>query len=452
MSFRRAIDSTTIAQLVGRMVRTPLARRIDLDEKLNTVALYLPRYDTKGVEQVIRRLTADDPDTLPPISVEQGDGLVSLNRAPSSDPLFKALEDLPTYVLPGKRKIGQIHRLAKMGRALANSAIDPQGPLKVERLLLKEIAREFNRAKSSKEYRKFQGESEKLDVTALNISLGGERQGSVSLQLDPSPENIDDIFAEAGRKLGEGLHKLWWVSRVNDGADKTEAKLELVATLAIRTDLVERLEEISKHTVQNWFVKNKIAISELSDAQQAVFDDIRSMAPEPELSRLSHPESILVRTADDQWPRHVYQDAEGMFPAKLNSWESAVLTEELQDPSVVGWLRNVDRKPWSLCVPYQSVDGDTKPLYPDFIVLRRTHRAIVADVLDPHHIGLADAPLKAAGLARFAERHEKDFGRLQLIVVDDGKIKRLDLANEGTRQRVKGVLTTSHLKQLFQDA
>lgn len=42
MSFRRAVDATSIAQLIGRMVRTPLARRIDADEFLNTVALYLP--------------------------------------------------------------------------------------------------------------------------------------------------------------------------------------------------------------------------------------------------------------------------------------------------------------------------------------------------------------------------------------------------------------------------
>jgi len=32
MSFRRAQDPTSIAQLVGRMIRTPLARRIEKDE------------------------------------------------------------------------------------------------------------------------------------------------------------------------------------------------------------------------------------------------------------------------------------------------------------------------------------------------------------------------------------------------------------------------------------
>ena len=44
MSFRRAADTTSIAQLVGRMVRTPLARRIATNEVLNTVELFLPHY------------------------------------------------------------------------------------------------------------------------------------------------------------------------------------------------------------------------------------------------------------------------------------------------------------------------------------------------------------------------------------------------------------------------
>jgi hypothetical protein len=31
-----------------------------------------------------------------------------------------------------------------------------------------------------------------------------------------------------------------------------------------------------------------------------------------------------------------------------------VLKEELAKPEVVGWLRNLDRKPWSLEIPYET--------------------------------------------------------------------------------------------------
>jgi type III restriction enzyme len=49
MSFRKAIDATLIAQLVGRMVRTPLARHVSSDDFLNMVSLYLPHFDQIGL-------------------------------------------------------------------------------------------------------------------------------------------------------------------------------------------------------------------------------------------------------------------------------------------------------------------------------------------------------------------------------------------------------------------
>jgi type III restriction enzyme len=52
MSFRRAKDPTSIAQLVGRMIRTPRARRIESDERLNMVELLLPHYDADALEGV----------------------------------------------------------------------------------------------------------------------------------------------------------------------------------------------------------------------------------------------------------------------------------------------------------------------------------------------------------------------------------------------------------------
>ncbi|HZK62362.1 MAG TPA: DEAD/DEAH box helicase family protein, partial [Anaerovoracaceae bacterium] len=59
-SRRKRSDPTYIAQLIGRMIRAPLARRIDLVEELNTVACYLPEYDSTTVESVIERLIEDN--------------------------------------------------------------------------------------------------------------------------------------------------------------------------------------------------------------------------------------------------------------------------------------------------------------------------------------------------------------------------------------------------------
>jgi type III restriction enzyme len=47
MSFRPATDATHITQLLGRMVRTPLARRIPGDDRLNSVECVLPHFDRR---------------------------------------------------------------------------------------------------------------------------------------------------------------------------------------------------------------------------------------------------------------------------------------------------------------------------------------------------------------------------------------------------------------------
>ena len=65
VSFRTARDSTYIAQLLGRMVRTPLQRRVKTDDSLNEVRLFLPRFDAATVEGVIEALRSNECGEIP---------------------------------------------------------------------------------------------------------------------------------------------------------------------------------------------------------------------------------------------------------------------------------------------------------------------------------------------------------------------------------------------------
>lgn len=65
MSFRRAVDYTYIAQLLGRMIRTPLQQHINVDETLNEVHLFLPLFDKDTVEDVIKALRNEEGATIP---------------------------------------------------------------------------------------------------------------------------------------------------------------------------------------------------------------------------------------------------------------------------------------------------------------------------------------------------------------------------------------------------
>ena len=131
------------------------------------------------------------------------------------------------------------------------------------------------------------------------------------------------------------------------------------------------------------------------------------------------------------------------------------MQEELDDASVIGWLRNVDRKPWSLEIPYEDA-GSVKPMFPDLLVVRQDAEGFLFDILEPHNPSLGDNAAKAVGLAKFAEEHWSLFDRIQLIRKKKGadgveRYFRLDVVNEAVRRRVLRVTDNNQLDQIFDD-
>lgn len=125
VSFRAATDSTHITQLLGRMVRTPLARRIPGNELLNSVDCLLPHFNRKTVEQVV--------DALMHGGEAGGD---SLNRRVLINPIdlgpnpdvpeavWEKLTSLPSQSLP-KRQARPVRRLTILAHELAVDSLLP---------------------------------------------------------------------------------------------------------------------------------------------------------------------------------------------------------------------------------------------------------------------------------------------------------------------------------------
>lgn len=67
MSFRRAEDATYIAQLLGRMVRTPLQCHILVDDSLNEVRLFLPYFNRNTVTNIIDELQNTEGGEIPTV-------------------------------------------------------------------------------------------------------------------------------------------------------------------------------------------------------------------------------------------------------------------------------------------------------------------------------------------------------------------------------------------------
>jgi type III restriction enzyme len=148
------------------------------------------------------------------------------------------------------------------------------------------------------------------------------------------------------------------------------------------------------------------------------------------------------------YAHHLYIDATGHFVAPLNSWEHAVVKAEVAREDVVGWLRNIERKPWALAMPYE-LGGEVRPMYPDFLVVRREGGGLVVDILEPHAPSLSDSYAKAKGLAQFAAKHWKQFGRIELIRLEGSEIKRLDLSEPDNRAKVLAVDSNAGLDLVF---
>lgn len=60
LSYRKVEDQDAITQIIGRMIRTPLARRVEQNEALNYVHCFLPRFNKEGVKQIAQRLKLGD--------------------------------------------------------------------------------------------------------------------------------------------------------------------------------------------------------------------------------------------------------------------------------------------------------------------------------------------------------------------------------------------------------
>lgn len=65
LSFCAAEDATYIAQLLGRMIRTPLGARVTVDESLNEVRMYLPFFNKEKVRDIINELKSTEGEDIP---------------------------------------------------------------------------------------------------------------------------------------------------------------------------------------------------------------------------------------------------------------------------------------------------------------------------------------------------------------------------------------------------
>lgn len=456
VSFRVAQDHTYIAQLIGRMVRTPLARRVSTDGVLNTVALYLPYYDETEVATVVTGLQSDDSQIASQIEI---DPVTCPRNTAVPAPVWDLLDHLPTYTRPGKHHRNEVARLNALAALLVGTGLDPDAIAKAREHLTATLKREAARLGAALDAKVIDFET--LDYQTQTFDLPSRAVVKEMAATTINAKNVEDLFKRAKRTLGDAAAKWYWDALCDANVDPDEAKVR-TAALADDASVPASLEAAAKNLVDTWRNQHNGDIAKLSDSKRALFFNIWSQAKAPEQVTLIMPSQItaadrrVVRKGSERvveavplHKKHIYANGRGTFPAPFTGWEAAVLAAELASSSLVGWYRNPTGGTAALAVPYDQ-SGTARTMHPDFLFFHDLDGDIVIDIVDPHRPDAGDTAPKWRGLANYAQLHGPLLRRVLAVIEDDkGNLLSVDVKNPDVAKALTKASNETDIRALF---
>ena len=558
MSFRRAVDHTYIAQLLGRMVRTPTQQHINVDETLNDVHLYLPQFNEATVYDVVKALQDEEGATIPtdieaeelgrgnydtlslrptyqtpprqpgrernenpdqlsmfdtfsngdtfsaqpsggeapaeppqsvpqrPISFElptqptaQGNPAQAApaarpttaeptQPAPAAQPpiipdidreaVVKAINDagLLTYDVRRVRITGYLKSMYALARFLTQTRIDMDAKETVISDIVEKIHEHIALLKQQGMYDVLAGQVLQFKLSAQIFDVFGRSIDDYAIHdlLSTTDTDIERQFRLAEKRLGnEGVGNAY-VNHYYDEDEVLTLKIHVII-FAANADCMDALNDYAQQKFHDLNDANRRRTVSLPEKFKKKYDDIVSDGDIiskhnfrlPETIRVPHEmEGVLYRN-------HLFVDDSGTALINLNGWERKVIAEEEQHEDFVCWLRNPSRGSWALCIPYE-IDGETKPTYPDFLIIRRDGSEYVVDILEPHDPTRQDNLGKAKGFAEYA-RQNPGVGRIQLIRMQRDSVGRerafrLDMSKSSVRDKVSRCASNDELNHIFE--
>ena len=201
-SFRTAQDYTYIAQLIGRMVRTPLARRISTDGFLNTVALYLPHYDDGQVAEVVKSLEKDESGFTSAVEVDS----VTCPRNPTvPQGVWDCFSTIPSFTRPAKYHRNDVARLNALATLLVGNGIDPDAMDTARKHITDTLKREATRLGAALDA--IAKDLEELTYQIQTVDLATHQVERETANIKVNSRNIEDLFRQAKRTLGDSAAK-----------------------------------------------------------------------------------------------------------------------------------------------------------------------------------------------------------------------------------------------------
>ena len=451
ISFRAASDRTHITQLLGRMLRSPLARRIPGNDRLNSVDCLLPKFNKKTVKEVVDTLMTGD-DTAPPTGRILIDYVEVKPHPDASTDVWQAFEALPSQTRPQ-----QGAKPAKRLTALAHELASDDILTGAGKLAHGEMHRALDTFQENQQEKIDDKRKSVLTVEGKTViaDLKGKEKSFDEFWEDADMAVIDDAYRRAARILSPDIARTYvdhLAQKVADMDKDPEEYLEAivearvtVAGLGLVTEVQYHFDAEADKLAKAWISKYASQIKLLSDDRKETYRQITEMSTEPQSVDLAKPESryeaTKARENDKEillstWKNHLLCNKNGKYPAELNEWERTVVEAETKRTGFRYWYRN-PQQPGQSSLGIAYVENEEyKIVRPDFLFFAELDGKVVVDLVDPHGLHLADALPKLQGLALYAEKYANAYRRIESVAEAKGKLRVLDLTNEDVRKAI----------------
>lgn len=548
MSYRVAKDATYIAQLLGRMIRTPQRMRIEVDESLNYVHLYLPHFDVDTVEDVVKKLTEEEGGALPadiravqsskkttvvmtakrPVTAFTNttaiaQSVVSIAKTPAAmigndttvpqttstaattsitskteevtviEPSIQEtttnapdlvmtteVVETPSPVIDPYEKIkdainhaeiltyevktatvtrNYLKAVFDMARLAGITGMDPNYEAldNIKRDIADKIHKYVEDLKCANEYTTLVEKALSFQLNTLSVELykngntydsqqGPDLYSKTDAGLTHQYQQANILLC--GENIGEKYDVLY--------GDEYDENAYMYDVILYAADQHQRdiLMNYAKAEFECLADKYRSLTKNIPEKYRQQYNNLVTQGSAVSKHLFHLPETINVDLDNEgeTCTDHLFVNSEGTATFNLTGWEPITLAEERKHPRYICWLRNQDRKPWALCIPYEY-GNEIHRTFPDFIIVRSDNNGgYEYALLEPHRDDKKDNLAKAKALAKYAQDCP-NVSRIQMLRkvhdVSGDRMLRLDFCKMSVRNKVLSCVTDADYDIVF---
>lgn len=460
VSLRPAREDTYVTQLLGRMVRTPLAQETSV-ERLNAASCYLPHFDKKTAKIVAEEIMGMREPRLGQCGAAVGKVMlkpVTLQRNRDvPDDVFRLIMDLPSFAKPTAAP-RPVKRILKTAQALAQDELVPNADKTAHEAMANVLDTfiETNLLAIETHAKKIMT----ADIRRILVERGEDEAVDSTSRREADAATVDDALRHLrllittsvvnrylSRNMQAAINDAYERGEDPTAIDITAVRARVAALAFIDADVQKPVEDAADSLTRYWLATKAKAIKDLPDSRRPTYEAIQDMAREPERVAIEVKTDEQVDSVDTDRSllptekKHLLSTPDGDFPLDVkmakNRWERAVITHEHDLPTLAGWYRNpsVAGKN-SLRIPHKS--GEMwRSVQPDFVFVHDKNGQLLPSILDPHSAHQGDSVPKLKALAEYADEHGAKFERIIVVGVEKNNILYgLDLKDSKIRRAV----------------